>query len=516
MKRFAIFSFTAITFLIFQDTSAQENMNDWYNDDFNLNISRGISSDYLYSVVDSTKLEPVIVAVIDNGVDVFHEDLQGSIWLNKNEIADNNIDDDKNGYVDDIYGWNYLGNPSGENIDKANLEITRLYRTYSERFENVNVDTLKGDDITLFADYKSIQKSFEEKASEIRRQFEEYSQLAAIYKGSVEYMKEKLGSRDLSVNELLTYKPESKEDEQIIQFLLMAKKEGLQDYLNEGESYFDSALNYHYNIDFNPREIVNEDLLENEGLMYGNNQVWASKPDHGTHVAGIIAANRSNDIGVSGIAANARIMVLRAVPDGDERDEDIAHAIRYATDNGADIINMSFGKGYSPKSEMVEAAIDYALSKDILLVHAAGNEGANIDEDLHYPRGLRKNKKSKKGFLTVGAHTRRDSVYLLASFSNYGKKSVDVLAPGEDINSTVSGNEYRENSGTSMAAPVVSGLVAVYRGLYPEKNANQIKKLLLKSRVEKKNLDTKLEDLDNPLKDLVRYPGFIDAREILE
>jgi subtilisin family serine protease len=209
-------------------------------------------------------------------------------------------------------------------------------------------------------------------------------------------------------------------------------------------------------------------------------------------------------------------MALRAVPDGDERDEDIARAIKYAADNGAKVINMSFGKKYSPNTAMVEEAIDYALAKDVLLVHAAGNEAVDIDNEFHYPRGLKKNKKSKKGFLTVGAHTLADTNFVLASFSNYGIKSVDVLAPGEDIYSTISGNAYKRNSGTSMAAPVVSGMAAVYRSLYPEKNANQIKKLIRKSIVKQKKIETKIGDKEVPLKDIVRYPGFIDFRRIID
>lgn len=495
---------------------AQYDNRDWYNDDFNMNSSRGISMNHLYSVIDSTQLKTIVVAVIDNGVDVYHEDLQGSIWTNEDEIADNQIDDDGNGYIDDIYGWNYLGNPSGQNVNQANLEITRLFRAYSEKFDSVKVDTLKGAEIDEFAKFKSIQNTFEQETAKIKEQFEQYSQLAALYKGAYDYMREKLDSSEVSVNNLISYQPESADEEQIIEFLLMAEKEGLKDYLEDGGSYFDSALNYHYNLDFNPRTVVNEELLDSTGMMYGNNQVWAASPDHGTHVAGIIAANRNNDIGVSGVAANAKIMCLRAVPDGDERDEDIARAITYAADNGADVINMSFGKKYSPQTAMVENAIDYALSKDIVIIHAAGNESTNIDEEYHYPRGLKGNNKSKKGFITVGAHTRSDSVHLLANFSNYGEKSVDVMAPGEDIYSTISGNKYKKNSGTSMAAPVVAGLAAVYRGLFPEKSAQQIKKLILKSRVREKNLITKTQDGELKLKDAVRHPGFLDTKEVFE
>jgi subtilisin family serine protease len=495
---------------------AQEKPKDWYNLDFNSNKARGISADFFYSRVDSNDLKEVVVAVIDNGVDIYHEDLSASIWLNEDEVPDNNIDDDNNGYIDDIHGWNFLGNPSRENIDKENLEITRLYRYYSSIFDSVDVDTLQGDNIEKFAKFKEIESEFQQETRKLKKQFDEYAQLTALYTGAISYMREKLNSDQLFINDLVNYNAESPDEEEVVGFLLMAESEGLSEYLREAEPYFDSALNYHYNLEFEPRSLVNEELLDSTGMMYGNNMVWAAQPDHGTHVAGIIAANRSNSIGVAGVASNARIMALRAVPDGDERDEDIARAIRYAADNGAQVINMSFGKKYSPRTEMVEEAIDYALSKDVLIVHAAGNESLDIDDEFHYPRGLKKNKKSKKGFLTVGAHTLLDTNFVLASFSNYGIKSVDVLAPGEDIYSTISGNKYKRNSGTSMAAPVVSGMAAVFRGLYPEKSAQQIKKLIRKSIVKHKELKTKIGDSNMPLKEVVRYPGFIDFRQVVD
>ena len=495
---------------------AQEKPKDWFNEEFELSTARGISIDHFYDIIDSTDLEKVVVAVIDNGVDIYHEDLKHAIWVNDGEVADNQIDDDHNGYIDDVNGWNYLGNPSGENVNHANLEITRLYRFYSKKFDSVNVDTLSANDIEDFVQFKEIENAFEKETRKIKKQFEEYSQLAALYSGAMSYMEKKFGTSEFTINELLSYETESLDEKQVIEFLLMAEKEGLSEYLKDGESYFDNALNYHYNIDFNPRAIVNEAILDSAGVMYGNNQVWASKPDHGTHVAGIIAANRNNDIGISGIATNALIMPLRAVPDGDERDEDIARAILYAADNGAQIINMSFGKKYSPNSKMVEDAIDYALSKDILLIHAAGNEAVNIDEEFHYPRGIKKNNKSKKGFLTVGAHTMKDSTYILADFSNYGGKSVDILAPGEDIYSTISGNEYKRYSGTSMAAPVVSGLAAIYRGKYPDKSAQQIKKLIQKSLLKYKNIKTKIDEDKVELKSVVRHPGFLDIRRVFD
>lgn len=180
-------------------------------------------------------------------------------------------------------------------------------------------------------------------------------------------------------------------------------------------------------------------------------------------------------------------MVIRAVPDGDERDKDVANAIIYAVDNGARIINMSFGKGHSPNKEAVDKAIQYAESKDVLLIHAAGNASLDIDETDQFPMKYYGNDKKQAAgnWITVGASDRESGKGLVAEFSNYGNKNVDVFAPGVAVYSTVPEGDYKENSGTSMAAPVVAGVAALVLNYFPALSATELREIILKSATRK-------------------------------
>ena len=185
---------------------------------------------------------------------------------------------------------------------------------------------------------------------------------------------------------------------------------------------------------------------------------------------------------MKGVANNVKIMAVRAVPDGDEYDKDVALGLRYAVDNGAKIINTSFGKAYSPKKKWVYEAIQYAASKDVLIVNAAGNDGKNIDVEKTYPNDSRDLKiEISDNFLTVGAMSANYNETLPASFSNYGKINVDVFAPGVQIYSTTPENGYEKYSGTSMAAPSAAGVAALIRSYYPKLSASQVKHILMNS-----------------------------------
>lgn len=480
---------------------------DWFNLSPEQNDVYGVSVNQAYKYFNELELQEVVVAVIDDGVDISHPDLKGKLWINSKEIAENGIDDDSNGYIDDVYGWNYLGNPDGENITHENLEIVRLYRHLKERFENVNAQNISKADKKAFKEYLGYKEEYESKVQELNEEYAQYAQLAALYQGATAYMKSQLQTDELTINQLLAYEPESEDDGQVRDFLLMSEREGLREYLTDNHAYFESAIQYHYNLDFNPRSIVNEKWADQNNTAYGNPMVWAGEPDHGTHVAGIIAAVRHNDQGINGVARNARIMSLRVVPDGDERDKDIALAIRYAVDNGAKVINMSFGKDYSPEKELIYSAVRYAAANDVLLIHAAGNDAENNDKILNYPDGTLGKRKSFENWITVGASGPIRDTTFVAEFSNYGKKSVDILAPGVEILSLVSGGEVDSFSGTSMAAPVVSGVAAVLRGAYPGLSANEIKDILLQSAEIDKKHRVKFIGEDLKVKKLIRNPG---------
>lgn len=488
--------------------SGQTGKGDWFNLDPNVDSVYGISVNEAYKKYSGIKLEPVIVAVLDDGVDISHPDLKGKLWVNADEIPDNGIDDDNNGYVDDVNGWNFLGNPEGWNLVHENLEITRLYRQYKDRYAEVNPDTLSRSEKKAYQEYKNYKVAYDSLYKKVNDKFGNYAQLAALYKGATSYMKDKLGSADsLSLNAIMAYEPEGEEDAQVKNFLLMAEKQDLRGYILSQEDYFDSRINYYFNLDYQPRDSVNVLSAERKGIGYGNPQVDAGDPSHGTHVAGIIGAVRNNGTGINGVAKNARIMPVRLVPDGDERDKDVALGIRYAVDNGARVINMSFGKGYSPNTQLVYDAIEYALSKDVVLIHAAGNDGENNDKVQNFPDGTLGGRKSQKGFITVAASTQLDDSTFVAVFSNYGRKSVDVLAPGFRIKSLIPGDKTKAFSGTSMAAPVISGMATVLRGAFPEASAKSIVKLIEKSVSEDKNTLVFVNGEKQKLKKVVRYPG---------
>ena len=202
---------------------------------------------------------------------------------------------------------------------------------------------------------------------------------------------------------------------------------------------------------------------------------------HGTHVAGIIAAERNNGLGANGVANNVEIMSVRTVPNGDEYDKDVALAIRYAVDNGAKVINGSFGKSFSPHAEWVRDAIKYASDNDVVFVHAAGNDGKNVDEGTNFPDDNVDFVEISNTYIRVGSLTSKYGSKMVSGFSNYGKNNVDVFAPGSAIYSTYPENDYESISGTSMASPAVAGVAALVRSQYPKLTAAQVKQVILDS-----------------------------------
>jgi subtilisin family serine protease len=262
---------------------------------------------------------------------------------------------------------------------------------------------------------------------------------------------------------------------------LLAELEFALGQLVEAVNHYKTAVEFGYNMEFNSRTVIGDNPNDLYEKGYGNNDVEGPDPKHGTHVAGIIGANRKNDIGVKGIADNVQIMSVRAVPNGDERDKDVANAIIYAADNGAKIINMSFGKAFSPGKEAVDKAVKYAESKGVLLIHAAGNDHDDLDVDANFPNRTFDKGGQAKNWLEIGASSWGADENFVGSFSNYGKKSVDLFAPGVQIYSTTPGNTYEDLQGTSMACPATSGVAAVLLSYFPDLSATQVKDILRQS-----------------------------------
>jgi len=456
----------------------------------------GISTNALYSRLPAdVSPDTVIVAVIDGGVDPLHEDLKNMMWINEDEIPGNNIDDDNNGYVDDIYGWNFIGNAQGENVHYDNLEVARLYAKYRDRFEDVDPDELKKKEK---AEYERFQK-IKEEVEEGRARFEQNFQLYSVLKDALDKIQEDFKDKDeVTVEDLQAYETDDFRMMQIIQVLVTQMEEGtgfeaLVSDISEGYDYFKERYEYNYNPDFDGRAKVDDNYADKAERYYGNGDVKGPDASHGTHVAGIIGAERNNDVGMDGVAAPVKIMAIRAVPAGDERDKDVANAIYYAVDNGASIINMSFGKGYSPYKGVVDAAVKYAAKKDVLLVHAAGNDGQEVDSQNNYPtdkylkRGLF-GPKNAPNWIEVGAVNWEGGENLAAEFSNYSAEYVDVFAPGTAIYSTTPDNTYARYPGTSMASPMVAGVAAMLRAYFPDLTAEQVKEVIATSTDQQLNL----------------------------
>ncbi len=428
------------------------------------------------------KPQPLIVAVLDGGTDPHHEDLASVIWTNPREVI-NGADEDSNGYVDDIHGWNFIGGPEG-NVHYDQFELTRLYKMLYARFGNQSSSTSSAD----FRQYEKIRSDFFEKRFALEREFTTYRQLLENMKVLRSLTpEENPTASDLWQMENL---PDSLAGVVLFVASLVNDQMNFQqlfDALNEYVEYLSVSLQYHYNVDYDPRGIVGDDYLNAEERYYGNRDVAGPDASHGTHVAGIIAADRKNQLGVQGVAENVQLLIVRCVPDGDERDKDVANSIRYAVDQGARIINMSFGKSYSFNKAVVDAAVRYAMEKDVLIIHGAGNDNKNTDKHVVYPNKFFATGGTAANFINVGASTPTGQA---ADFSNYGRKTVDLFAPGEKIYSTYPANTYSYQQGTSMAAPVVTGVAAILRSYFPHLTSEQVRQILIRSayRVDKKTV----------------------------
>lgn len=448
----------------------------------------GMSVNKAYAeIIKKRKGETVIVGVIDSGVDIDHEDLKNVIWTNPGEIAGNGIDDDKNGYIDDIHGWNFLGDIVGEN-----MEYVRIIRKFNPKFEGKSEASISAADRKDFAVYQKAMAEYQKEVAEVTANKNRYEQILSQLKPSHQAMAKKLGKENYTKEDLTAIQDPSPEEQQQIAMLsqMLNYADSVPEVLDElqnGITYFTGRLDNNFNMTKDFRAVLGDNPDDISDNIYGDNNVAGPDPTrenvkHGTHVAGIIAAQRNNGIGMDGVANNVKIMAVRAVPDGDEYDKDIALAIRYAVDNGAKVINTSFGKYYSPHADWVYEAIKYAASKDVLIVNAAGNDGFDLDTVNVYPNDQIDNgTEMADSFLTVGALNYKYGSEMVANFSNYGKTNVDVFAPGVKIWATTPLNTYEFLQGTSMASPEVAGVAAMIRSYYPNLSAKQVKQILMDS-----------------------------------
>ncbi len=471
----------------------EEEIRKWPHMDIFTDSVPGISLDKAYDFVKNKTPKTVIVGIVDSGVDIEHEDLKNKIWTNPGEIAGNGKDDDNNGYVDDMHGWNFLGGEKGSEAPEQ-LEVTRLVKKLAPKYEGKTEEQIAASDKKEYEQYLKMKKEVETESQKAEGNKAAYTGIYNALKKANDFLVSKTEKKDITLDDAKKY-ADSDEVKAVMMYLprvfsrAKTLNEGVES-LKGAVDYFTSKANM-YNLDFKGRVTGDNPDDWNDKPGYGNNIVLGAGPSelHGTHVAGIVGAERNNGIGMNGVAKPVVFIVARAVPDGDEYDKDVAKAIRYVVDNGAKVVNMSFGKPYSPHSDWVYDAMKYAAKHDVLLVKAAGNDSKNIDlaENLHYPTDSpdAPEKEITDNVVTVGAMTRHFNDKLVASFSNYGKNRVDIFAPGLEIYSTVpKDNQYKSIQGTSMASPEVAGVAALIRAYYPNLTAKQVKQILIDSGIE--------------------------------
>lgn len=445
---------------------SENDLKRWSHLDLVKDTIPGMSVDKAYAeLLKGKKGTKVIVGIVDSGVDIDHEDLKSVIWTNAKEIPGNGIDDDKNGFIDDIHGWNFLGDSGFEN-----LEMTRMLK--------------KADDGSVA--YKAAKADYEDKYKKALEGKQQVDFLMSTNKSIQTYLKKDNYTLD-ELKAIVTSDDKLNKSKTIMTSVIAQGGPNFNADIEEYRKYIYDQLNYNLNKEFNGRKVVGDNPDDIKDTKYGNNIVYGPDKEeamHGTHVAGIIAQVRNNNIGGDGIANNVEIMSVRAVPNGDEYDKDIALAIRYAVDNGAKVINGSFGKSYSPHKQWVFDAIKYAEKKDVLFVHASGNDGNDIDlaKNINFPNDSEDNKiEFASNVLTVGALNDVYGQTVVAPFSNYGTINVDVYAPGMEIYASVPNNKYKYEQGTSMASPNAAGVAALVRSYYPKLSAKQVKQILMDS-----------------------------------
>lgn len=480
------------------DPNQDKDLMTWYHKDFATSKVYGVNTENAYKYLESKGLKPttVIVGVLDSGVQVDHPGLVKNVWSNPNEIPDNGKDDDGNGYIDDVHGWNFIGGKNGD-IDVDNMEVTRVVAKYKPVFEGDDSAKNKANQIKMpedFAMYMKAKELFTKNSVEGRQGLQTYTMINDLIPNMVRL----LAGKPVTPENVAAIKaPTDQKDAIAIKVLGQVSQS--PDFQGKSSADFEKGMReqmkealeeltpkaQQYDLSYDPRkEIVGDNYDDYSEKNYGNNHYEGPDATHGTHVAGIIAGLPQGKEVQYGVASKvAKIMSVRTVPNGDERDKDVANAIRYAVDNGAKVLNMSFGKPVSPGKNVVWDAFKYAQDKGVLLVKAAGNENEDVAEHLAYPTNF-KNVTDDKPFvnnvLVVGASTNKNDE-LRASFSNFNKKMVNVFAPGEQIYSTVTKGGYRYLQGTSMASPVVAGAAAVLLAYMPGLKPDQVIEALVKS-----------------------------------
>jgi subtilisin family serine protease len=461
----------------------------WHTMDLQADGFFGISLNQAYQFVQGKKSKTVLVATIDSGCDTAQKDLQGVLWVNPKEIPANGKDDDKDGYVDDVHGWNFLGGPNGKCDYNETTEEIRQYAKLKDNYLTLT-SASAGDEkgYKFWLKVKAVHDSTISKSTNELAELQPEMNILMITNGFIKKALNLGASDTFSAPDLGKIKSTNDTlSKSIYVWNLVFGQEGATStnakIIKELGDYI-AKLNNDINPDLNSRmEIVGDDPDVRNTKPYGNNILKYADASHGTGVAGLIGAKRGNGYGIDGVADNVRLMIIKAVPDGDEYDKDIANAIHYAVDHGAQVINMSFGKKLSPHKDWVDEAFKYAAKKDVLLIMASGNDNLNVDSVQEYPNDTFADGSATDAdnVISVDASAWKQDTTLAASFTNYGKKNTDIFAPGVKVTSIDSDAEFNTADGTSFASPITAGIAALILEYYPKLSAAQLKQAIMAS-----------------------------------
>jgi subtilisin family serine protease len=468
-----------------QTQQAKEKKNGWHLLDEKTDGYMGISLQKAYDLLKGRKSTTIIVAVIDSGVDTAQEDLRGILWRNPKEINGNGVDDDKNGYIDDVYGWNFCGSSDGENMMRNSHEAPRVYHTWKKDFEGKQEKDIPADKKFLYGQWVKAADIINKDYEDAKKEQPRIANIMNALQRSSKVIYDHLNIKEFNVNQAKSLLASKDQEVAMAAGLWSNLFAETPDTTIKNTVFIQEITDYKGQLDAKidrkmkePQDwrspLVKDNYTDINDRFYGNNNLKMGSGNHGTLVSGTIAAMRNNGIGMDGIADNVRIMAIRAVPGGDEHDKDVALAIRYAVDNGAKIINMSFGKPVSPYKQFVDDAVRYAASKGVLLVHGSGNDGKDISENIFYPNPVFINGQKATNYITVGASGDQSTGGFAAPFSNYSNQYVDIFAPGMNIYSTATNDHYESADGTSLACPVVTGVAALLKSYFPGLTPQQI------------------------------------------
>jgi len=451
----------------------------WHTKDVYTDSIVGISLEKAYkTLLKDKKGEEVIVAVIDTEIDKSHQDLKDYMWINSDEVVGNNLDDDKNGYVDDYYGWNFIGNQNKQNILYTNYDYVRYVKKYDSIFSAKNLEDIEPSLKPIFIEYKRAKSAYDVELKTVIENSTQYNFMYKSFKNAEKNIQAFLKTTEVSLKALDSLQKTNPELENDIFLISNSIKYDIreEDMLDQLEFLKNSKEKY-LNLDLEDRKILGDDPDDLSDIAYGSPYISENTDVlyHGTLVAGIIA---------NGLKKDFKIMPLPISTNGDEYDKDIALAIRYAVDNGANVINMSFGKAFSLHRDWVMEALQYANDQNVLVVTSAGNDGRNIDlvNNINFPED-QGYQSTIQNFIKVGSISYDFDKNFASLSTNYGKKNVDVFAPGVDIYTTSSQQKegYEFVTGTSFAAPVVSVVGGLLYSYYPELSVGEIKKIILDS-----------------------------------